>query len=69
MKTILLTNDLTAKCWIATELIDGKANPELINLFGTHKLPTSFTNQASGKIVYTEVQRLNPTAKVILIIE
>jgi hypothetical protein len=69
MKTILLTNDLKAKCWIASELIDGKPSPELVKYFGTHQLPTPFTNSMSGAEVYRVIQSKNPEAKVIIIVD
>jgi hypothetical protein len=69
MTTILLEQDVTTMEWTATYLVDGKASPEHVQYLGTHKkLPTGFAANTSGLIVYKEMQRLNPDAKVIVVI-
>lgn len=51
---------------MATQLIDGEPDMSLVDLFGTHILPTAFTAKASGEYVLTEIQRMNPDAIVCL---
>lgn len=69
MKTILLTRDLKADLWLAAELVDGQRSPELMAHFGTHILPTAFTAAASGREVYAKISKLNPEARVLIIVE
>lgn len=64
VRTIILTP--TLKGWMATQLIDGEPDMSLVDLFGTHILPTAFTAQASGEYVLCEIQRMNPDAIVCL---
>jgi hypothetical protein len=40
------------------------SDPEVLSLFGTDKLPTAFTVQASKEEVVTTMQALNPDALV-----
>ena len=64
MKTLLIYQD--AQCWMVEELIDGKPSEMLIQYFGTHKLPSAFTASEKPQVVVKELERLNPTAQVLI---
>ena len=66
MTTMLLFRNSTG--WMMSEFIDGKPAPRLIELFGTHTLPLPFTAAASPERVQAEIAKLNPTAKVMLVL-
>lgn len=63
MKTIIIRK--ASDCYTAEQLINGKPDQSITELFGTHILPTAFTAQADMQMVMTEVQALNPDAKVV----
>lgn len=67
MKTIQLYKSNGS--WMSADLIDGKPNPAIVHYFGTHRLPTAFLDQASGAEVYATISKLNPDAKVIVIVD
>lgn len=52
--------------WISEETINDKPSAELIKYFGTHLLPTNFTESAPSDQVLATISRLNPDAKVSL---
>ena len=64
METIQLYN--TPKGWIAVMLVNGAPDKTVANVFGTHHLPTAFTNQASYETVKAALAKLNPNATISL---
>lgn len=62
MSTITLTND--GRSWIATTT--GPNEALLLELFGTTSLATAFTAEASPELVRANIQRLNPSARVVV---
>ena len=54
------------KGWTATTTIDGRPDPEQVELFGTATLPTAFTAQAGSVEVMAEIAKLNPGVIVTL---
>ena len=48
------------KCWLATFLTDGKPDPEIIDLFGTHSIPTAYTSRKEYNSVVAQLRQLNP---------
>lgn len=55
--------------WIARHLDCGPTRPSemMIDLFGSHELPTAFTDEALAIYVLCEIQLLNPNSKVELV--
>lgn len=54
------------KAWLATTTVDGKPDPELVDLFGTATLPTAWTSDAHQHDVWRDIQRLNKGAVVVV---
>lgn len=61
MITIWLIKSESAKCWMSHT-----NDPRVKELFGTDRIPTAFTLDASPDFVLAQVQRLNPNADVKL---
>ena len=57
----------SARCWISAHYDEDK-KPDLavIDLFGTHILPTAYTEHASGSMVLAKIQSLNPNHVVVI---
>lgn len=64
MNTILVYRD--SDCWMSETLKDGKPDEQLIKYFGTNLLPTAFTVSEKPHVVVKELERLNPTAQVLI---
>ncbi len=64
MRTIQLYN--TSKGWVACFLTNGQPEQELIDVMGTHHIPTAFTARASFEMVKTEISKLNPGYTITL---
>ena len=52
--------------WVAYFYQGGEPDEEVVHSFGTHGLPTPFTNQAPASRVLAQIQSLNPDAIVRL---
>lgn len=63
MKIVLIK---TQKGWMAEYFGKDAYVEKIINLFGTHILPTAFTAAAPAHQVLSAIQQLNPTADVWL---
>lgn len=63
-KTIIIYK--TDRGWMSEHLVDGKPNPVIRQLFGTHHIPTPFTYDASGVDVRELIQKLNPESEVLI---
>lgn len=50
----------TADGIMAHYLVSGKPDEEVVRLFGTHIIPTAFTNACSMPRATLEIERLNP---------
>lgn len=64
MKEIKL--QLTADGIMAHNFVDGRPDAEIVNLFGTHILPTAFYSATSVAKALKEIRILNPDATVIV---
>lgn len=62
MKQIELRRTTTG--WTATMMIDGAPDQDIVNLFGTHILPTSYTARASQDDVVLGISNLNRDAAI-----
>lgn len=51
--------------WIAVHYVNGMPDDSIIELFGTHKLPTAYTDQASAEMVVSELSAKNPGVSII----
>ena len=51
--------------WAAAQYIDGKPDPTLVDLFGTHILPLPYTSQAPAEFVLKNVTEQNKDAKIV----
>ena len=63
-KTMILSNK--GNCWIAAHFEDGKPEERILELMGTHRIPTPFTPSVSGQIVKARLEKSNPDYTVIL---
>jgi len=66
MKRIHLRLDYTARCWVAEHYRDDlmSVDPDVVDLFGTHVLPTAFTLRAPRATVLTAIRERNPDSIV-----
>ena len=64
MKTIQLYN--TPNGWMACFLLNGMPEQGMIDVMGTHHIPTAFTARASYEMVQAEISTLNPGYTVSL---
>lgn len=57
----------SSQCWLATWTVDGQPAADILDIMGTHILPTGYTWNAPGSMVGPEIQALNPDALVVVI--
>jgi hypothetical protein len=65
-KQISVSYSPSARVWVAATLVDGQPSAELLELFGTHILPTPFTAECNGFFVVNQIAQLNKDAEVSL---
>jgi len=56
----LISLQRTPSGWVASFYISGQPDAEIVKLFGTHSLPTPFTENAPYKEVSEAIERVNP---------
>ncbi len=66
MKTIIIHFDPESGNINAENLVNGNPDPEVLRLFGTHILPTPYTNPTRLEYVQYQIQHLNPDANVYI---
>lgn len=70
-RVIYLSPDDVAKgveCWIASHFLDGEPEASVIEIMGTHRIPTPYLYPAvDGEVVKTAIQKSNPDYQVILL--
>ena len=51
--------------WVTTHYVDGQPDPQLIKAFGTHELPTPWSEDTDRSTVVSELEVRNSHAKII----
>jgi hypothetical protein len=54
----------TSREWMTAMYVDGAPDPEVVELFGTHEIPTAFTAKADLDTVVAVICKLNPGVAV-----
>ena len=57
---------LEGDSWVVAHYINGEPDPSVIELFGTHVLPTPYLAGKSGQEVVAKLQSTNPGVLVII---
>lgn len=57
---------LKGNSWIAAFLVNGSPDNEITSLFGTHRVPTSYTAKSDAQTVLQAIQTLNPDSVVTI---
>ena len=50
--------------WMTVHTLDGKPNPDIIGMFGTHELASPWSEETDHHTVVEELSVRNPNAKV-----
>ena len=58
---------LEGRSWVVAKYIDGEPDRSVVDLFGTHVLPTPYLAAMSGQDVIGKLQSINPGVLVQLV--
>ena len=61
---MLITLKQDGGIWVGVHT--GAGSDEIVDLFGTHILPTAFTANVLGTVVQDAIRKLNPEHRVVL---